>query len=215
MSKSRNDTLERGEHHERIHMLDTYSHGTQRQSVLWYVMRGVPKLRDVLHLIPREHEGFDPENDDLDRVISYGLCHAVVSMLSNVSRLITVCHVTATELFVQVVDRLKTKDSIIAQPLGGGSQSPYTAPVHPRETKVKSLQYRATRARARARARVRVRAADVAVVAGATVRVSRFDLIGLPISFLSPFLDDALTLTLVLRLSPLTHASSPYVNLYL
>jgi len=96
-------------------------------------------------------------------------------MLSNVSRLITVCHVTATELFVQVVDRLKTKDSIIAQPLGE-DLSPRTLHLCiPEKTKVKSLQYRATRARARARARVRVRAADVAVVAGATVRVSRFD----------------------------------------
>jgi len=33
--------------------------------------------------------------------------------------------------------------------------------------------------------------------------------------FLCPFLDDALALTLVLRPPPLTHASSPYANLYL
>jgi len=43
------------------------------------------------------------------------------------------CRVTATELFLQAGDPLKAKDSEIARPLGGGSQSPYTAPVHPGE----------------------------------------------------------------------------------
>ena len=45
------------------------------------LVHGVPKLRYA-----GEHEGLDPENNDPDRIISYGLCHAVVSMLSNVSQ---------------------------------------------------------------------------------------------------------------------------------
>jgi len=43
-----------------------------------------------------------------------------------------------------------------------------------------------------------------------TIRLNRTT-----IFFSLPFLDDAFALTLVLRPLPLTHASSPYANLYL
>jgi len=45
--------------------------------------------------------------------------------------------------------------------------------------------------------------------------VSRFGLIGLPFSFLVSSFDDVFALTLLLRLPPLTHTSSPYANSYL
>jgi len=44
------------------------------------------KLREALRLIAGERAGFDPEDDDPGSIISYGLCRAVVSVLSDVSQ---------------------------------------------------------------------------------------------------------------------------------